>query len=161
MRGTLFCARMIVKWCEERCRSFFCDLNLVNYILTLIPSIPLCETMQGTSFPCGERLFRVRNVTFVFPCFVSYNLFLLADVEPMELLFMIKGYVLGLIDELSQYPEYTTPLIQTADEERQTSCQKNKGLPLMKLPRKWTGLLSFLKEILLRSTLKGRNLLST
>ena len=58
-----------VKWCEERCWSFFYDLNLVNYFSTLIPLIPMCETVRGTSFSCEDRFFRVRNVTPIFLCF--------------------------------------------------------------------------------------------
>ena len=93
-----------VKWCEEWCWSFFYDLNLVNYFSTLIPLIPMCETMRGTSFPCEERLFRARNVAPIFLCLVCFNLFLFVDVEALDLLFMTKGYVLGMIDELAQYP---------------------------------------------------------
>ena len=40
---------------------------------------------------------------------------------------MTKGYILGMIDELAQYPEYTTPLVQTAEEERQPPAKRTRA----------------------------------
>ena len=87
----------------------------------------MCETVRGTTFPCKEWLFCARNVTSIFLYLVCFNLFLFVDVEALDLLFMTKGYVLGMIDELAQYPEYTTPLIQTAEEERQPPAKRTRA----------------------------------
>ena len=72
---------------------------------------------QGAVLLCEECYIR----------FICFNLFLFVDVEALDLLFMTKGYILGMIDELAQYPEYTTPLVQTAEEERQPPAKRTRA----------------------------------
>ena len=69
---------------------------------------------------CEERY--VRFSLFIYLC-----LFWFVDVESLDLLFMTKGYVVGMIDELSQYPEYTTLLMQTADEEQKPPAKRTRA----------------------------------
>ena len=67
---------------------------------------------RGSAFLCEERYVR-------FSLFCLLNLFLFVDVDSLELLFMTKGYILAMIDELSQFPKYTTLLVQSEEEEKQ------------------------------------------
>ena len=98
------------------------DLNLVNYILTSVDPnvrdrVRNVFPVRGAALLCEERYIH----------FIGFNLFLFVDVEALELLFMTKGYILGMIDELAQYPEYTTPLVQTAEEERQPPAKRTRA----------------------------------
>ena len=62
----------------------------------------------------------------IFLYFVYFLSLLLTGVEDLELLFMTKGYILGCIDELAQYPEYTQLLVPTAEEELQPPSKRTR-----------------------------------